>query len=94
MSAPMLLAEFLGTFVLLCAVLSGKGEIAAAAGLLAAAFAFGRRSGHFNPVVSLVQVMRKVVTAPDAAKLVVAQALGAVVAMLAMKRVQGGDSVY
>ena len=77
------LAELIGTAVFLTIILkSGGDKYVIVAGLLAAILLMGDVSGgHFNPAVSVMQLLRGQLSAMDTIGYVVAQLLGAVLAL-------------
>ncbi|ARF09398.1 hypothetical protein Indivirus_1_21 [Indivirus ILV1] len=77
-------AEFIGTAVFLTIILkSGGDKYVVALGLLAAILLMGSVSGgHFNPAVSFMTFMKDQMTSQDLAGYIIAQLLGAVVAIL------------
>ncbi|MXY76642.1 MAG: aquaporin [Acidimicrobiia bacterium] len=97
------LAELLGAFVLIgvgsMAILSSGGSIAAIAfgfglALLIALYMFGSVSGgHYNPAVTLAQLIRGQITAADAVGYIVAQLAGAVLASGLVAAVLGASAV-
>lgn len=89
-----LVAEFIGTFVLISVILAivkvnlslCETGIAIGAGLAVAIFMMGSVSGgHFNPVVSLVMFMDKKIGVDKLLQYVVAQALGGATALAVFK---------
>ena len=97
------LAELLGAFVLIgvgsMAILSSGGSIAAIAfgfglALLIALYMFGSVSGgHYNPAVTVAQLIRGQITAADAVGYIVAQLAGAVLASGLVAAVLGASAV-
>ncbi|MDE0369533.1 MAG: aquaporin [bacterium] len=97
------LAELLGAFVLIgvgsMAILSSGGSIAAIAfgfglALLIALYMFGSVSGgHYNPAVTLAQLIRGEITGADAVGYIVAQLAGAVLASGLVAAVLGASAV-
>ncbi|MCP3975003.1 MAG: aquaporin [bacterium] len=98
-----LLAEALGAFVLLfggaMAILASGGNVVALSfgfglALLAGLYAFGEVSGgHYNPAVSLGAFLDKRIDSTTLISYVGAQAVGSVVAGLALLAVWGQDDV-
>jgi len=84
MSLAKYTAEFIGTTVFLTIILkSGGDKYVVAAGLLAAILLMGSVSGgHFNPAVSFMSFMKGQLSNQDLAGFIIAQLLGAVVAIL------------
>jgi aquaporin Z len=89
-----LLAEFIGTFVLLSVILAVvksnlslcETGLAIGLGLSAAIFMMGSVSGgHFNPVVSLVMLLDNKIDMVKMIQYVVAQGLGGAAALLVFK---------
>ncbi len=97
------LAELLGAFVLIgvgsMAILSSGDSIVAIAfgfglALLIALYMFGSVSGgHYNPAVTLAQLIRGEITAADAVGYIVAQLAGAVLASGLVAAVLGTSAV-
>lgn len=97
------LAELLGAFVLIgvgsMAILSSGGSIVAIAfgfglALLIALYMFGSVSGgHYNPAVTLAQLIRGEISAADAVGYIVAQLAGAVLASGLVAAVLGASAV-
>ena len=77
------LAEFIGTAIFLAIILkSGGDKYIVIAGLLAAILIMGNVSGgHFNPAVSVMQFLRGQMSNTDLVGYIVAQLLGAAVAI-------------
>lgn len=89
-----LLAEFIGTFVLLSVILAVvkaklslcETGLAIGLGLSAAIFMMGAVSGgHFNPVVTLVMYLDNKVGLPKLVQYIVAQGLGGAAALAVYK---------
>lgn len=80
-------AEFIGTTVFLAIILkSGGDKYVIVAGLLAAILLMGDVSGgHFNPAVSFMQFVRGNLSAADTVGYIIAQLLGAVLAINLLK---------
>ncbi len=73
-----LLAEFLGTFLLLTAIFYTGNFLAIGAALALVVFLFGNISGgHVNPAVSLAMYLKGSLSVTELALYIVAQALGA-----------------
>ncbi|MCE2528703.1 MAG: aquaporin [Acidimicrobiia bacterium] len=97
------LAELLGAFVLIgvgsMAILSSGGSIVAIAfgfgvALLIALYMFGSVSGgHYNPAVTLAQLIRGEISAADAGGYIVAQLAGAVLAAALVAAALGSSAV-
>jgi aquaporin Z len=80
---PALIAEFAGTGLFLSCILAWGEPIPVAVGLLAALYAFGKVSmGHFNSAVSAMMYVKGDIDGPTLVAYVVAQLLGAMVALL------------
>ena len=77
------LAELIGTTVFLAIILkSGGDKYVIVAGLLAAILLMGDVSGgHFNPAVSIMQLVRGQLTPMNTVGYIVAQLLGALLAI-------------
>lgn len=84
MSLAKYTAEFIGTVVFLTIILKSGGDVyVVALGLLAALlFMASVSGGHFNPAVSFMMFMKNQLSSQDLAGYVIAQILGAVVAIL------------
>ncbi len=84
MSLAKYTAEFIGTAVFLTIILkSGGDKYVIALGLLAAILLMGSVSGgHFNPAVSFMAFMKDQLSSQDLAGYIIAQLLGAVLAIL------------
>lgn len=86
MSIVPLVAEFLGTFVFLSVILYTGNWLAIAAALALVILAIGSVSGgHVNPAVSLAMYVKGALSAQELGLYIVAQALGAVAAVYAIK---------
>ncbi len=73
-----LLAEFLGTFLLLTAIFATGNFLAIGATLALVVFLFGNISGgHVNPAVSLAMYLKGALSTTELVLYVVAQAAGA-----------------
>lgn len=74
--------EFIGTFIFLSVILS-QGEAIPIAVALAAVIFFGGSisGGHFNPAVSVMMNMNKVISNNDTAAYIAAQLTGAAAAL-------------
>lgn len=102
-STRALVAEFLGSFVLLfiggLSILASQGDLIVLSfgfglALLAGLYAFGEVSGgHFNPAVSLGVFLDNRMTSSQLAQYVVAQVGGAVVAGVALLAASSQDAV-
>jgi len=80
---PALLAEIIGTFVFLSAILAWGEPIPIVVGLLAAIYAFGKVSGgHFNSAISFMMYLKGDINATKFVAYVIAQLLGATIALL------------
>ena len=76
------LVEALGTFIFLSVIISVGKPIPIAIALAAVIFFGGEISGgHFNPAVSVMMFLKKVIDMPTLVGYVVAQVVGAVVAL-------------
>ena len=76
------LVEALGTFIFLSVIISVGKPIPIAIALAAVIFFGGEISGgHFNPAVSVMMFLKKVIDMPTLVGYVVAQVIGAVVAL-------------
>lgn len=85
MSAQML-AEFIGTFILVTAILFAGQPVYIAAGFLAAiTIAGGISGGHLNPAVSLAMVAKGDLNVAQFAQYAGAQVAGALFALLVFK---------
>ena len=83
------LAEFLGTFVLVSAVLfTGKPLFIAAGFLIAIAMVGPLSGGHINPAVSLVMAFKGDLPWPELPQYIVAQASGALLALTLYKGIK------
>lgn len=77
-----LVAEFIGTFVLLLAIFATGNFAVIGAALALIIFAIGGISGgHVNPAVSLAMYVKGSLTATELAMYVVAQLLGGVASL-------------
>jgi len=75
--------ELIGTFVFVAVILTTGDPIAIAAALLTAIYFGGKLSGgHFNPAVSTAMLMRGAIGARTYASYVVAQLVGAALAVV------------
>lgn len=75
-------AEFLGTLILLLAILKYKSPIAIGLALIAAIYFFGNISGgHFNPAVSFMNYLNGMMPQQELLKYVAAQLLAAAAAL-------------
>jgi aquaporin Z len=84
-----LLAEFLGTFILLSAILFTGNPLFIAAGFLAAITITG---GHINPAVSLAMVAKGDLPAARFPGYAVAQIAGALAALAVFKQLKRSNS--
>ena len=84
-----LLAEFLGTFILLLAVLLTGNPLFIAAGFLAAITISG---GHLNPAVSLAMVAKGDLPAARFPAYAAAQVAGALAALAVFKQLRRSNS--
>lgn len=76
-----LVAELLGTFILVCAIALTGNPLAIGLSLAAAIFLFGHISGaHFNPAVTLAVFVNKGITWMEMLQYWVAQVVGAMLA--------------
>lgn len=88
-----LLAEFLGTFILLSAILFTGNPLFIAAGFLAAITITGSLSGgHLNPAVSLAMVAKGDLPAARFPGYAVAQIAGALAALAVFKQLKRSNS--
>ena len=88
MSSQML-AEFLGTFILLSAILFAGQPVFIAAGFLAAiTIAGGISGGHLNPAVSLAMVAKGDLPMGALPQYIGAQIAGALAALLVFKAIK------
>jgi len=84
-----IIAESLGTFMLVLAVLMFKNPVFIAAGFLLAIYGSGDYSGgHINPAVSIAQVVNGTLPASALPGYISAQLLGALVAVFVAKRLR------
>jgi glycerol uptake facilitator-like aquaporin len=80
------LSEFIGTFILVLAILAAGNPLFIAAAFLAAiTIASVFSGGHLNPVVSLVMVMNGTIKSGQLATYIPAQVAGALTAYCAFK---------
>jgi glycerol uptake facilitator-like aquaporin len=87
------LAEFLGTFILVTAILLTGNPLFIAAGFLAAITMTGGISGgHLNPAVSLAMVTKGDLPTAKLPGYVVAQVAGALLALAAFKQLKRSNS--
>jgi len=76
------LVEFLGTFIFLSVIVSVGKPVPIAIALAAVIYFGGSISGgHFNPAVSVMMFLNKMITMPTLVGYVVAQVLGGAVAL-------------
>tara|TARA_B100000035_G_C20873049_1_gene497105 strand:- start:5 stop:274 length:270 start_codon:yes stop_codon:yes gene_type:complete len=76
------LVEFVGTFIFLSVIVSVGKPLPIAIALAAVIYFGGAISGgHFNPAVSVMMFLNKMITMPTLVGYVVAQVLGGVVAL-------------
>jgi len=86
------LGEFLGTFILISAILIVGEPIPIAVALLAAIYLVGKISGaHVNPVVSMSMFINNKMSGSDFGGYVIAQCLGAVTAVYFAKMVKNNN---
>jgi len=89
----MYLAEFLGTFILVIAILLTGNPLFIAAAFLAAITITGSLSGgHLNPAVSLTMVAKGDLPAAKLPGYVVAQVAGALFALAVFKQLKRSNS--
>jgi glycerol uptake facilitator-like aquaporin len=87
-------AEFLGTFILLTAILFTGNPLFIAAGfLMAITVAGGISGGHLNPAVSIAMVAKGDLPVGALPQYVIAQILGALAALAVFKQIKGRNSV-
>lgn len=87
--ASRILAEFLGTFILMSAILFAGEPLYIAAGFLAAITITGAISGgHINPAVSLTMFARGDLPANALFQYIGAQIAGALTALLVFKAIK------
>lgn len=83
---PQMIAEFVGTFILVLAILLSGQPLYIAAGFLAAiTIAGGVSGGHLNPAVSLSMMASGDMSAVKTGQYVVAQIAGALAALAVSK---------
>jgi len=83
MNNPKLTTEFLGTFFLLTIVAFTGNPLAIGTGLMVLVYSGAHISGaHFNPAVTLVFYLKKVLSQSEALSYVVAQILGGLAAAI------------
>ena len=83
------LAEFLGTFILLLAILmTGQPLFIAAGFLMAITLAGGISGGHLNPAVSVAMVAKGDLAPARLPVYIVAQVAGALAALAVFKQVK------
>jgi glycerol uptake facilitator-like aquaporin len=83
---PTFVAEFIGTFILLLAILLSGQPLFIASGFLAAiTIAGGISGGHINPVVSVAMVLKGDLNANKLPIYIVAQMSGALAALAVFK---------
>lgn len=88
------LAEFLGTFILLSAILLTGNPLFIAAGFLAAiTIAGGISGGHINPAVSLAMVAKGDLPAGRFPGYAAAQIAGALAALAVFKQLKRANNV-
>jgi aquaporin Z len=86
MSVSIFMAEFIGTFILVLAVLAAGNPLFIAAAFLAAITIASKVSGgHLNPAVSLVMVINGTIKSGQLMTYVPAQIAGALSAYVAYK---------
>lgn len=84
------IAEFLGTFFFLGAILATGQPIAIAVALLASIFVFGGVSGgHFNPAVSTMMLAKGDINMLTFLTYIVAQVLGGLAALFWFNSTKG-----
>jgi glycerol uptake facilitator-like aquaporin len=84
-----LIAEFLGTFILLSAILLTGNPVFIAAGFLAAiTIAGGISGGHLNPAVSIAMVAKGDLPMNQLPQYALAQILGALAALAVFKQLK------
>ena len=87
--ASQMLAEFLGTFILLLAILFAGQPVFIAAGFLAAiTIAGGISGGHINPAVSLAMVAKGDLPMNALPQYIGAQVAGALAALVVFKAIK------
>lgn len=77
-----IICEILGVFVFFSVILSVGEPIPIVIGLLAAIYAFGKLSGHFNPGVSFMMWLKGDLSFNTFITYVLAQLVGATLALL------------
>jgi glycerol uptake facilitator-like aquaporin len=81
-------AEFIGTFILILAILATGEAIPIGIALALAVFLFGGVSGaHLNPAVTITKMTSKSMDINTGASYIVAQVLGGICAYLVHKRI-------
>lgn len=76
-------AECVGTFIFLSCILAWGEPIPIVVGLLAAIYAFGKVSGgHFNGIISFMMFLKGDITGSQTFLYILAQCIGAVLALL------------
>lgn len=86
------LGEFIGTFILISAILIVGEPIPIAVALLAAIYLVGKISGaHVNPVVSMSMFINNKMSGSDFGGYVIAQCLGALAAVYFAKMVKNNN---
>ena len=81
MSMATMLSEFVGTFILLAAILVTGNAVYITAAFLGAITIAGLSGGHLNPVVSLVMALKGAIPTSAVVEYVVAQVGGALAAL-------------
>jgi aquaporin Z len=88
-----LLSECVGTVIFFSCILSMGEPIPIVVGLLAAIYAFGKISGgHFNPGVSFMMLLKGDIAIPTFIGYVIAQLIGATLALLWWKTTLGAKT--
>jgi aquaporin Z len=86
MNMSIFLAEFIGTFILVLAILAAGNPLFIAAAFLAAITIASKMSGgHLNPVVSLVMAVNGTIKSSQLMVYIPAQVSGALLALVAYK---------
>lgn len=86
---PTFIAEFIGTFILLLAILLSGQPMFIAAGFLAAiTIAGGVSGGHINPAVSVAMVLKGDMSVSKLPIYIVAQMSGALAALAVFKMIK------
>lgn len=89
-----LISECVGTVIFFSCILAWGEPIPIVVGLLAAIYAFGKVSGgHFNSAVSFMMLLKGDLTVPKFIAYVIAQCIGATIALIWWKSTLGAKKL-